>query len=377
MRCPYCAFDILEEVRSPRTSDAEAAWLDGILADLARWRPAFEGDPSTLYVGGGTPSRIDPTHLVALRGQFGALEEATVEANPEDLDAAWLDAVTAGGFDRVSLGVQSMQPRFVRALGRARRDHDRGHGPAAMALLRDACRDGRLRSWSADLIFALPHQSMADLDADIEALLAFEPPHISIYGLTIEPGTPWAALERRRGLAVPDDDTWHDMYARIVERLGAAGLQRYEVSNFARPGHVARHNRGYWQLAPYVGLGPGAHGLTSDGRRFVNPSGAAWPGPPTVEHPDPEQRAIDALVSGLRGVEGLDPSVLHPFAVNGHILGQLVSAGLLHPASLAGRIRLDTAGFFVADAVVRALVQGLVQTNALDPSRPGEPVGNA
>ncbi len=394
MRCPYCAFDILEESRSPRTPDAEAAWLRGVEADLARWRPAYEGEPRTLYVGGGTPSRIDPRLLVALRQHFGGLEEATVEANPEDVTASWLDTLTAGGFDRVSLGVQSLQPHFVRALGRARRGHDRGYGPHAMQVLSDAREHGRIRSWSADLIFALPGQTLAQLEDDLDALLGFDPPHISIYGLTIEPDTPWAALDRRRGLPVPDDDHWHAMYARIVERLEQAGLHRYEVSNFAADGHQARHNRSYWQLAPYLAVGPGAHGLTPDGRRYVQPSGRQWPGEPDIEHPDSEQRAIDALVSGLRGVNGLDPAVLRPFVVEPRILRQLVTAGLLDPCAVdastgEGRIRLASAGFFVADAVVRTLANGLVrpspatgdsmssQPNGLDPSRPGEPVGDA
>ncbi|MCA9573431.1 MAG: coproporphyrinogen III oxidase family protein, partial [Myxococcales bacterium] len=226
----------------------------------------FTGDPATLYIGGGTPSRLSADTLLGLVETVGA-PDVTVEANPEDLEPEWLEALVAGGVSRVSLGVQSTVPRFARRLGRA-------HVPAGPAIER--LRGSGLDSWSVDLIFGLPGQTLADLVADLEALLAHEPPHVSLYGLTIEPGTGFARLEARGREMEPDADVWRSMYDHLVERLEAAGLHRYEVSNFARNGHRSAHNALYWQGAPYLAVGPGAHGFAPDGRRWVNASWAGW-----------------------------------------------------------------------------------------------------
>ncbi|MEZ4316493.1 MAG: coproporphyrinogen-III oxidase family protein [Myxococcota bacterium] len=345
IRCPYCAFEI-------ETGDArppEEAWRDGVLRDWERWRPGFTGSPATLYFGGGTPSRVSVHTLQVLHEGLGR-PHVTVEANPEDLRGDWLDQARDAGFDRVSLGVQTLQPGLLRRVGRAHHD---GHGALAKV-----ARAG-LRSWSVDLMFGLPDQTLADLEADLDGILAFDPPHVSIYGLTIEPDTGYARLDARRALPVPDEDVWRAMYDRIVERLGGHGLARYEVSNFAKPGHESAHNQLYWRGHPYMGLGPSAHGLHPDGRRWVNAPWAAWRDGtlPAVEHPDDLQRATDTLVSGLRGAEWLDLTRLAPSVLDERTVRQLVGAGLL--SAEPGRIRLAYEGFPVADAVVRALARGL------------------
>jgi len=344
-RCPYCAFEILTGDENP----AEERWADGVRADWDRWRPSFSGPPSTLYFGGGTPSRVSVHTLQTLHEEFGS-PPVTVEANPEDIGEGWLEDAVSAGFDRISLGVQTLQPRLRRVVGR---DHHDGH--AALAKVASA----GLRSWSADLIFALPGQTADELERDLDALLAYEPPHVSIYGLTIEPDTGFGRLDARRRLPVPDDETWRWMYARIVERLAEAGLDRYEVSNFARPGHRSAHNQLYWTGHPYMGLGPSAHGFAPDGRRWCNSS---WPGwlqqtPPQIESPDPIQRATDFLVSSMRGSSGIAPRELAPAQLDQRSIDQLVRAGLITDCS--GRLALTDEGFFVADAVVRALATGL------------------
>lgn len=344
VRCPYCAFDIL-----PRERPDETAWTTGVLRDLERWRPQFEGVPSTLYLGGGTPSRLTPATLGAVVEAVGA-PDVTIEANPEDLTDAWLAGVLAHGVTRVSLGVQSTHPQFSRLLGRA-------HVPPEQAVQR--LKNAALQSWSVDLIFGLPGQSLADLEADLDAMLAWNPPHVSLYGLTIEPGTAFATLAERGSLTELDADLWRSMYDHLVARLQDAGLERYEVSNFAQPGHRSRHNALYWTQAPYLAAGPSAHGFAPDGRRWSNPSFRAWADgvPPDIERPDAEQRATDAIVAGLRGVEGISPEALGSYEVDPRVLHQLRKADLLSPTTR--HLQLSANGFPVADAVVRALVDAL------------------
>lgn len=355
-RCPYCGF------HTERATDVPwEAWLAGLRAEHARWQPMFPGVPSTLYLGGGTPSLVPKDVLrraVAALGQPD-LDELTVEVNPEDAAPAWLEAAVGAGVDRVSLGVQTLDPRHARTLGRTR-----GTRAAPDALRR--VRTLGLRSWSVDLIFAVPGQSLDDLRRDLDALLAWDPPHVATYGLTFEPGTAFTRLRDRGHLAELPDDAWRAMYDTITATLRGAGLERYEVSNFARPGHESRHNQLYWTDAPYLGLGPGAHGYAPDGTRWANPHDTArWLANPTdsakIEVPTPEQAAIDALISALRGRDGVDLDRLArrtgrtPSPV---LIDALVREGLLRRDG--PRLALTDAGVPLADALTARLARGLV-----------------
>ncbi len=340
-RCPYCAFTIV-----PRQEPEEERWLDGVLAEWRRWRSAFpDAEPLTLYLGGGTPSRLSPTTIGRLR-EACRPRHTTVEANPEDMTESWLRGVIDAGVDRISLGVQSTVPRIARALGR-------GHSAIAPAVER--LRRAPLRSWSVDLIFGLAGQTIDELDRDLDRIIAWEAPHVSIYGLTVEPGTGFAALERRGRDVVVDPDRWRTLYDHLVDRLERAGLLRYEISNFARDGHRALHNALYWSDRPYMGLGPGAHGYAADGRRWVNPPWERWVTgePPAIERPDPRRAAIDRLISGLRATEGIALDTLRGFQLDPRTVRQLESAGLLRVEP--DRIALRNRGFPVADGVIRAL----------------------
>lgn len=319
--------------------------MKGVAADLDRWRPLFTGPPATLYLGGGTPSRLSPAAIGALIA-LAPGAEVSVEANPEDLTPAWLAGVLDAGVHRISLGVQSLTQRLQRVVGRAHQDP------------REALRrlsEAPLQSWSADLMFGLPGQTLAELDADLDGLLAFDPPHVSVYDLTIEPGTGLDRLHRRRPLDLPDEDAWCALRDRVVERLSAHGLERYEVSNYARPGHHSLHNRLYWRQRPYLGAGPSAHGFAPDGRRWVNASWAAWVAGegPTIETPSPEQACIDALIAGLRGREGLAFESLGAGRLDPRTLESLVKHGLIEVTP--SRLALTPKGFDVSNAVVRAL----------------------
>ncbi len=356
IRCPYCAFHI--------RVDREVDWtlfVDRVLAEADARRADFEGAAHTTYLGGGTPSRMPLVHLARLlRGLRGdATVETTVECNPEDLTPGLLAGLQDLGVDRISLGVQTMASQHARRLGRA-------HTPADARVAMELLQGSSLQSWSADLMFGLHDQTLEALDNDLAAVLAFEPPHVSLYGLTIEDGTPYARAVQRGSLEPAEDELWREMYGRLVAKLRTAGLERYEVSNFARVGHRAEHNRGYWLGRPYMGLGPAAHGLASDGTRWINVDTEpylAGEGPTgSSERPEPRERASDVIVAGMRGVDGIDLRDLE--ATTGHrpapaTVRRLTRAGLLECRGT--RTMLAPDGFYVADGVVRALVTALEQ----------------
>lgn len=355
-RCPYCAFYVEVERAAPFE-----AYVDRALANFAARRADFpSAPPVSVFLGGGTPSRLPGPALARLLAGIPRVEgaEVSAETNPEDADAAWLSAALEAGVNRLSLGLQTMNPGFARLLNR---------GSSVRAAAETARRVGAagFRSWSADFIFALPGQTLADLDADLEAILALEPPHISLYGLTFEPGTPLTRARDEGRLQPVDDELWREMYDRLVDRLAHAGLHRYEVSNFARPGHESAHNRLYWSDAPYLGVGPGAHSYSPEGARWVErPEIGAWldldDSREDFSPPSPEGRAVDLLVSATRGVEGTTEARLR--ARSGLRLAPGVLAGLKRAGMLVdapGRIALAHAGFPVADAVIRRLVDAL------------------
>lgn len=356
-RCPYCAFYV--------EADHGVPW-DRFTGALTREhearRPAYGGLGKTLYLGGGTPSRMPLPQLQALVHALGGqADEITIEANPEDIDGDWLTAVRGAGVTRLSLGLQTFNPRYARMLNR------NATVEQARAIAGEVARAG-FTSWSVDLIFALPGQTLDELAVDLDAILATEPPHVSLYGLTYEPGTPFARARDRGTFTPASDDTWRRMYDLLVDRMARAGLARYEVSNFARVGHRSHHNQGYWTHRPYMGLGPSAHGLEPGGARYVNdPDATAYidgaVAPCTTEHPDARTEALDRLAGGLRGVEGLDLRLLGEatgWGVQGPVVDALVGHGLLD--RLGATIRLTDDGFPVADSVVTRLARALQRT---------------
>jgi oxygen-independent coproporphyrinogen III oxidase len=276
-RCSYCDFAV-EAVREPPVE----AWLDCVerefvlLAGERRWDLPLEVD--TLYVGGGTPSLLGTGAMAELgrrlRGVVRwdpAAVEWTCEANPEsftpELAADWREA----GVNRISLGVQTFHEPALRWMGRL-------HGPDGPGRAMRAAREAGFDNVSVDLIFALPRRLGRDWAADLERALGLEPEHVSLYGLTAEPGAPlgrWVAEGRER---LADEDEYADEYLLAHTRLGEAGFRHYEVSNFARGGLLSRHNGVYWTGAPYAALGPGAHGFYPPLRRWNMRSWDAYRG---------------------------------------------------------------------------------------------------
>jgi len=260
-KCPYCDFN-----SHAVTGDAlpEARYIEALVADLDAALPFVWGRPvHTVFIGGGTPSLFSPEGidrlLAAVRARLPLVPaaEVTLEANPGTFERERFRAFRAAGVTRLSVGAQSFDDTLLQRIGRV---HD---GAQARAALEEAA--GAFDTFNIDLMYALPGQQLGQLQADLDVALSFSPPHLSIYHLTVEPNTAFAVHPP----ALPDDDLASDMLDLLTDRLGHAGLERYEVSAYARPGHRCRHNLNYWQFGDYLGIGAGAHGKLSFPNRVV------------------------------------------------------------------------------------------------------------
>ncbi len=264
-KCPYCDFNSHAVPDAASGGLPEARYIDALIADLESALPQVWGRPvHSIFIGGGTPSLFSADAinrlLAAIRARLPLLPgcEITLEANPGSFERDRFKAFRAAGVTRLSVGVQSFDDAMLVKLGRV---HD---GAQARAALTEAA--SAFETFNLDLMYALPGQTLAQLHTDLDIALSFAPPHLSIYHLTVEPNTRFA-LKPPPGL--PDDDLASDMLDAIVARTGDAGLQRYEVSAFARTGHRCRHNLNYWQFGDYLGIGAGAHGKLSYPHRVV------------------------------------------------------------------------------------------------------------
>ena len=260
-KCPYCDFNSHE---SAQADLPEQRYLDALMADLEQSLPLVWGRTvHSVFIGGGTPSLFSPQGIerliagVRARLRLEAGCEITLEANPGTFERDRFRAFRDAGVTRLSVGVQSFNDAHLKALGRV---HSRAQ---AIAALEEAARS--FDTFNLDLMYALPGQTLAELDADITQALAVAPPHLSIYHLTIEPNTYFAKFPPQ----MPDEDTAYAMMDRITERTAHTGLQRYEVSAYARDGHRCAHNMNYWQFGDYLGIGAGAHGKLSFAHRVV------------------------------------------------------------------------------------------------------------
>lgn len=260
-KCPYCDFNSHEMKAQDMP---EQRYIDALVADLEAALPLVWGRTiHSIFIGGGTPSLFSAQAIDRLLGDLRArlrLEpdcEITLEANPGTFEKDRFRAFRAAGVTRLSVGVQSFNDTHLRALGRV---HDRAQAIAAVEEAAQA-----FDTFNLDLMYALPGQTPDQLDADLTQALALAPPHISIYHLTIEPNTYFAKFPP----AVPEEDAAYAMLDRITERVGAAGLARYEVSAYARPGHRCWHNLNYWEFGDYLGIGAGAHSKLSFAHRVV------------------------------------------------------------------------------------------------------------
>jgi len=260
-KCPYCDFNSHEQAKDGLQ---EKRYIDAVIADLEAALPLIWGrNIHSIFIGGGTPSLFSPESIDRLLGDIRArlrLEadcEITMEANPGTFEKDRFKAFRGAGVTRLSIGVQSFNDTHLKALGRV---HDRAQ---ALAAVEEAA--ASFDTFNLDIMYALPGQTQVQLDEDLATALQFQPPHISIYHLTIEPNTYFAKFPPQ----IPEDDTAYAMLDRITEATAAAGMDRYEVSAYARQGHRCFHNVNYWQFGDYLGIGTGAHSKLSFAHRVV------------------------------------------------------------------------------------------------------------
>ncbi len=349
-KCPYCDFN--SHVRD--TVD-QLAWRDALLADMAYEAMQASGRQLTsIFFGGGTPSLMPPETVAALieaaERHWGFADdiEITLEANPSSVEAARFADLGRAGVNRVSLGLQSLDNDALQFLGRA---HDVAEGLAALETAQSV-----FARTSFDLIYALPNQGENAWTAELNRALSFGTDHLSLYQLTIEPGTQFATLARRGELGEAPPDDGARLYERTQQITADAGLPAYEISNHARPGDESRHNLTYWRYEPYAGIGPGAHGRRGHHATVRHKKPENWlsaitrngHGLQSEDHLAAGEEDAERLMMGLRLTEGVARGALSPSSIDDAALARLIGHGLLEArddrivATLAGRLVLNS-----------------------------------
>jgi putative oxygen-independent coproporphyrinogen III oxidase len=363
-KCPYCDFN--SHVRHGGYD--EAHYVRAIQSEIAA---AAERAPSrtvsTIFFGGGTPSLMQPETVGAILDSIGkhwtvaGNVEVSLEANPTSVEATRFRGYRSAGVNRVSLGVQALDDQSLKELGRL---HTAQEALDAIAVARSI-----FDRYSFDLIYARPRQTLEGWTAELKMAISEAAEHLSLYQLTIEPGTPFFGLHKAGKLIVPDDDLGRDLYDLTQVICNDAGLPAYEVSNHARPGAECRHNLVYWRGHEYAGVGPGAHGrLNIDGRRYATETEKkpeAWldlverqgHGLIVDEKLQPGEVADEFLLMGLRLAEGIDPkrfTQLSGRTLDPKRLAFLMDGGAVETMD-NGRLRVTQSGFPLLDAVVADL----------------------
>ncbi|MCM0019623.1 MAG: radical SAM family heme chaperone HemW [Tagaea sp.] len=311
-KCPYCDFN-----SHVRERIDEESWAKALLAELDHYAALTPGRTvSSVFFGGGTPSLMNPhtaaavLDRIATRWRIAEDPEITLEANPNSAEAERFAGFKAAGVERLSIGVQALDDKALKFLGRGHDMREAKHAIDRAASL--------FERFSFDLIYARPDQTVPDWQDELRAALALGPSHLSVYQLTLEPGTRFTQMAARGELVLPGEDRQETLYDATLELLADAGLPAYEVSNHAKPGQESRHNRVYWRYEDYVGVGPGAHGrITVEGVKRATRQEKApetWlasvtaQGHATAEDTPLEARtqADEALMMGLRVTEGID-----------------------------------------------------------------------
>ncbi len=363
-KCPYCDFN--SHVR--HTPVDEPRFIAAFEREIAH-NAALTGprEVTSIFFGGGTPSLMRPATVgaileaVAKHWSIAPGAEISLEANPTSVEAERFRGYRAAGINRVSLGVQALNDADLRRLGRM---HTAAEALAAVRIAADT-----FERYSYDLIYARPHQTPAEWAAELEEAIGYAVEHLSLYQLTIEPGTWFERLFAAGKLSVPDGETGRALYDVTQEVCARRGLPVYEISNHARPGAECRHNLVYWRYGEYAGIGPGAHGrLVTDKGRLAT---ATIRGPEDwlaavereghgIENRETlsaEAQGDEFLLMGLRLVEGIDPARFAALAgrpLDAGRLDSLIADGLI-ARDAAGRLRVTEAGFPVLDALVADL----------------------
>ena len=362
-KCPYCDFNSHES----KEPIPEQAYVDALRADLEQSLPLIWGRKiHTVFIGGGTPSLISAAGLDRLMSDLRTLlpldldAEITMEANPGTFEAEKFKSFRASGINRLSIGIQSFNSRHLQALGRI---HDAEEAIRAVGIAQ-----ANFDNFNLDLMYALPGQTLAEAQADIDTALSFSPPHLSLYHLTMEPNTVFAKYPPE----LPGDDESADIQDMIAERTTAAGYDHYEVSAYAKPGHRARHNLNYWKFGDYLGIGAGAHSKLSFPHRvlrqarYKQPASfmeAAGKGNAVAEEHELARADLgfEFMLNALRLTEGFDPNLFGertgmPINAIEKALNEAEAKGLIYrdfrvirPTELGQRFLNDLQEMFLAE----------------------------
>jgi putative oxygen-independent coproporphyrinogen III oxidase len=363
-KCPYCDFN-----SHVRESVDQEAWRAALLTDLAHEAALLPGRTlGSIFFGGGTPSLMPPATTAAIidaasrAWRFADDIEITLEANPSSVEAARFADIAAAGVNRVSLGLQALDDQALGFLGRA---HDVGEGLAALATAQAA-----FARVSFDLIYARPRQTLAAWEAELARAIGFGTEHLSLYQLTIEPGTRFATEAAAGRIVIPDGDSAADLFEATRAITASAGLPAYEISNHARAGSESRHNLVYWRYQDYAGIGPGAHGRRGGLATVRRKKPENWlaavarnqHGMELEEPLAPATRATEALLMGLRLREGIDLARIARLGAT--TIPQLIDLPALEKLAAQGLARRDgdrllvtEAGMLLLDAILPIVVK--------------------
>ena len=360
-RCHYCDFNTYEG-----QDDQHEAYVEALVADIQRW----SGDTrsaTSVFFGGGTPTLLRPAQLGRVLGAIRDLcglapgAEITVEANPETVDTDYFEGLLEAGFNRVSIGVQSLVPKVLRGLGRT-------HGPRVALDGLEAARAAGFEDVNADLIYGSPWETEQDWVTSLEGIIDAAPDHVSAYALTVESQTPLATLVATGRVPDVDPDLQARRHAVADDLLAAAGYERYEVSNWARPGRASAHNVLYWCAGDYLGFGAGAHAHLAGTRAwsvklprdFIT---AVTSGAPTTDDSETlsaDERAGEALMLGLRLTSGVDLVAFGarfgrgPLERRSAAIDRLIADGLLE--TVDARLRCTPRGTMLSNEVATRLL---------------------
>lgn len=376
-KCPYCDFNSYAVSTIP-----EKNYTSALLSELDYWAvsPEWKGRRlSSIYFGGGTPSLLKPESVGRMISfcrsafQLSADAEITLEANPGTVTTESLSAFCSAGVNRLSIGAQSFKPEFLSLLGRI---HSNEQTEMAVA----AARVAGVKNLGLDLIYALPGQTGADLEADLQSLVRLDPQHVSAYTLTIEKGTPFSRAQKRGLLQPPADEEVADMMQYVQKFLEMRGWHHYEISNYALSGRQSRHNLGYWSGIDYLGIGSAAHSFLKcqdeNGRRisaerwanqkkpekYINQAVAHGHAESSKENLSQNDLIFEFFFLGLRKIAGVDLGEFENLfacsvdSLYGETLRSLQSQGLAQVQ--AGRLCLTSQGLMLADSVISSFLTG-------------------
>lgn len=337
-KCAYCDF-----YSGPLRIFEPESYFNAVGRELAARRGEI-GEIETVYFGGGTPGCVDPTFFRPFLNLGSG--EKTVEVNPENITAEYASRLLDAGTNRVSMGVQSLNDSELR---RIRRRHSADDARRAFTTLRNS----GFNNISLDLIYGLPGQTLESWEKSLREVIDLRPEHISAYLLSYEPGTLLTAQLNAGTITEAADDLVENMYAMLCRETSRAGYNHYEISNFALPQREARHNSAYWDMTPYLGLGPGAHSFDGTLRRENPANLKSYLADPEhsaiVETETEENRFNDRLITGLRTSRGISPEMLTP--------KELHTAESLLEYNEAGNLRISEAAWLQSNSIILKLLR--------------------